>query len=757
MKQKTTLLIALMSGITFCTSAQSFDFFAPLGDEVHAMRFGRRVIDTTTEDLKTFILMMNSGHISFADLDLITSATPYKVKIVYTPPRGVDIVNVNKKLASSNAFLMLLSNLKVDQLKLTSQLSQIIGYGSVNEPLANAKSVCGDDVYMLTGKSVWVTRDSGASWEIDTTGLNLVGFDYLNTMDIDQDQNVWLAANDAVYMQPLVSDIWTKITSAPANPRTIFADRQNRIWVAKYGSLKLSTDAGASWNNAPSGIPSLAEVIAICDDAFGNIYAITGSFFDQTGEAVYRSIGGTQSFTKIDDAIQDLLLQNDNKEIYNSISGDTVLMLATDVGAFYSSDQGDTWQETSGMRSSQLYSIVSTSNNRIVASTNLAAFYIEDGDTVWHKSLPESGFTGQQQLFRDNAGTIYSAGQLIYNSTTNDPIRMVVKSSDNGTTWQPDTAGIHSIVMNSFYVDETGTQHAAGSLFIPYFGYTTIAWAKPPGQPWVMDSAGINGQGFPNNIVFGSGNNGYIYLAVQTSSCTLFKRPITGGAWTVDANFGSSAPFEISGNGNKLVAATTLGISQYDGSTWQPVSNPVNYPNAIPFSVQAASNGLVWAYFEDFDIIANVSLGRGLWYTTDFTAWHEAPGNIDTVIFKRIIAIGDSVFALSRGFNGVWVFDTTSNTVSVEPVEASKEDMLHVQPNPFASQTEFIFSVLSAGHVTLEIWNISGRKLCTIADDYLPAGTYRQVFEASKLPSGMYFYLLTTTDANEKGKLVVER
>src|SRR6185295_16026813 len=101
--------------------------------------------------------------------------------------------------------------------------------------------------------------------------------------------------------QPLVSDTWTQITSAPANPRTVFADRQNRIWVAKYGSLKLSTDGGATWNNAPSGIPSLAEVIAMCDDVFGNIYAITGSFFDQTGEAVYRSIGGTQSFTKIDD------------------------------------------------------------------------------------------------------------------------------------------------------------------------------------------------------------------------------------------------------------------------------------------------------------------------------------------------------------------------------------------------------------------------------------------------------------------------
>jgi hypothetical protein len=42
----------------------------------------------------------------------------------------------------------------------------------------------------------------------------------------------------------------------------------------------------------------------------------------------------------------------------------------------------------------------------------------------------------------------------------------------------------------------------------------------------------------------------------------------------------------------------------------------------------------------------------------------------------------------------------------------------------------------------LEIFDILGRRIATLADDYKTAGRYEQVFNASSLASGVYVYKL---------------
>jgi hypothetical protein len=60
-------------------------------------------------------------------------------------------------------------------------------------------------------------------------------------------------------------------------------------------------------------------------------------------------------------------------------------------------------------------------------------------------------------------------------------------------------------------------------------------------------------------------------------------------------------------------------------------------------------------------------------------------------------------------------------------------------PNPFNPVTTIVFALRDAGHVTLDVLDAKGRVLATPAAGYHAAGAYRLAYDASSLPSGVYF------------------
>lgn len=60
-------------------------------------------------------------------------------------------------------------------------------------------------------------------------------------------------------------------------------------------------------------------------------------------------------------------------------------------------------------------------------------------------------------------------------------------------------------------------------------------------------------------------------------------------------------------------------------------------------------------------------------------------------------------------------------------------------PNPFNSQTTLSFAVPAPGRVSLAVYDLAGRRVQTIAGGVFERGVYRIPFDASALPSGVYF------------------
>jgi hypothetical protein len=61
-------------------------------------------------------------------------------------------------------------------------------------------------------------------------------------------------------------------------------------------------------------------------------------------------------------------------------------------------------------------------------------------------------------------------------------------------------------------------------------------------------------------------------------------------------------------------------------------------------------------------------------------------------------------------------------------------------PNPFNPSTTIRFAVSERLHVTLDVFDVSGRLALRLVDKAMEAGEYSVVFDATDLPSGTYFY-----------------
>ena len=78
-------------------------------------------------------------------------------------------------------------------------------------------------------------------------------------------------------------------------------------------------------------------------------------------------------------------------------------------------------------------------------------------------------------------------------------------------------------------------------------------------------------------------------------------------------------------------------------------------------------------------------------------------------------------------------------------------------PNPFNPTTTIRFDVRTSGNVSLKVFDVLGREVAVLADEYLRAGSYERVFDASNLSSGVYFYTLRAGEFEKTLRMVVVR
>ena len=78
-------------------------------------------------------------------------------------------------------------------------------------------------------------------------------------------------------------------------------------------------------------------------------------------------------------------------------------------------------------------------------------------------------------------------------------------------------------------------------------------------------------------------------------------------------------------------------------------------------------------------------------------------------------------------------------------------------PNPFNPSTNFGFRIVEFGFVSLKVFDVLGREVATLVNEEMQPGSYEVTWDASRFPSGVYFYRLTAGSFHSTKKLSLIR
>lgn len=96
-----------------------------------------------------------------------------------------------------------------------------------------------------------------------------------------------------------------------------------------------------------------------------------------------------------------------------------------------------------------------------------------------------------------------------------------------------------------------------------------------------------------------------------------------------------------------------------------------------------------------------------------------------------------------------------SKIINVKIVSSPFEFSLEQNfPNPFNPSTTIEFSIPENGYTTLKIFNILGKEVNILVDEYKKAGRYKINFNGKGLASGIYFYKLNAGKFSSTKKMI---
>jgi uncharacterized Ntn-hydrolase superfamily protein len=139
-------------------------------------------------------------------------------------------------------------------------------------------------------------------------------------------------------------------------------------------------------------------------------------------------------------------------------------------------------------------------------------------------------------------------------------------------------------------------------------------------------------------------------------------------------------------------------------------------------------------------------------------------GTYEATITAPTMAGNDTISAKTvSGTDTVSIFSKTV-VVYISPVSADEENipvnefyLYQNSPNPFNPTTSIQYAIGSRQFVQLKVYDVLGNEIAILVNEEKPAGTYEVEFQATGLPSGIYFYQLKAGSSIETKKMVFMR
>ncbi len=151
--------------------------------------------------------------------------------------------------------------------------------------------------------------------------------------------------------------------------------------------------------------------------------------------------------------------------------------------------------------------------------------------------------------------------------------------------------------------------------------------------------------------------------------------------------------------------------------------------------------------------------------TTNYYASADS-GLIGYWRFDKTTSLGDGVFTVkdfSINSNDGHLYGDVQLSAIPTDVKTEKQfsqlpnqySLEQNYPNPFNPSTTIEFKLPETSHVTLKIYDITGREVASLVNEDKTAGNYKVNFNASNLASGVYFYRIQSGNYVKTNKMIL--
>lgn len=329
----------------------------------------------------------------------------------------------------------------------------------------------------------------------------------------------------------------------------------------------------------------------------------------------------------------------------------------------------------------------------------------------------------------------------------------------NGTLYQINPNGTDFSVLHSFHNSTGDDSH--GRLTLGSDGHTLFGMTKTGGSAnlGVIFSFDLSGSNYSVIHTFlGGSNDGSStdHGFVTISNDTIFGMTQSGGASD------KGVIFSINEDGSDFNILHSFGSSSNDGKN--------------PFGSLQLSNGFLFGSTReggdnDQGTIFRINTSGTIYeilFSFDQNSSGEYP--IDNVVINDS---GTALYCLSQAGGK---FDSTGSNqfgtviklnklgsigIKTLSTEIPSQFNLHQNyPNPFNPETRIKFDILSnakgqTSNVKLIVYDAAGKEIQTLVDANLSSGAYEVNFNSSNIPTGIYFYKLTSQNFTQTKKMIL--
>jgi serine protease AprX len=99
----------------------------------------------------------------------------------------------------------------------------------------------------------------------------------------------------------------------------------------------------------------------------------------------------------------------------------------------------------------------------------------------------------------------------------------------------------------------------------------------------------------------------------------------------------------------------------------------------------------------------------------------------------------------------------SQSATTTSDAQFAQRELVVAAPNPFSDRTRFSYQLAEPGMVSLEVFDMMGRKVKTVVNGEQGAGWHEQAFDGTALPAGTYLFKLRAGNKNHSGRVVLSR